>query len=119
MGVVGFWYTTAMGGVRDLLTDFALVGAAVLFSAWLALTGGRWMARQLAAMRPYLAAFLVFTLVAMNYAQKSGTNGVGQVEGVTNELLRTTEHAETASAGTEDGWGRGDAIVVADEADER
>ena len=64
------------------------------------------MARQLAAMRPYLAAFLVFTLVAMNYAQKSGTNGVGQVEGGTNELLRTTEHAEAANASTEGGWGR-------------
>ena len=43
-----------------------------MFAAWLAITGGRWLARQLAAIRPYLAAFLVFTFVAMNYAQKPG-----------------------------------------------
>ena len=107
-----------MDGIRDLLTDFALAGAAVLFSAWLAMIGGRWIARQLAAIRPYLAAFLVFTLVAMNYAQTSGTNEpprgassgrvesfdgcVERVEG-TNELMRTTEIAETAGAGTENG----------------
>ena len=58
----------------DLLTRLCLVGAAVLFAALAAITGGRWLARQLAAIRPYLAAFLVFTFVAMNYAQKSGTN---------------------------------------------
>ena len=68
------WYTTAMGSIRDWLTDLALAGAAMLFSAWLAMIGGRWLARQLAAIRPYLATFLVFTFVAMNYAQKSGTN---------------------------------------------
>ena len=107
-----------MDGIRDLLTDFALAGAAILFSAWLLLIGGRWFTRQLAAMRPYLAAFLVFTFVAMNYAQKSGTNDPprgassgrveafdGRVEG-TNEELTTTEHAETAVACTEGGWGR-------------
>ena len=60
--------------MRVFLTEFAIAGAAILFSAWLAMIGERWMARQLAAIRPYLAAFLVFTLVAMNYAQKSGTN---------------------------------------------
>jgi len=113
--------------MADFLTRFALAGAAILFSAWLAMIGGRWMARQLAAMRPYLAAFLVFTLVAMNYAQKSGTNEpprgasngrvsayaeatadkehVEREEG-TNEVLITTELTETAVAGTEDGWGR-------------
>ena len=56
----------------DFLTKVALAGAAVLFAAWLAITGGRWLVRQLAALRPYLAAFLVFTFVAMNYAQKGG-----------------------------------------------
>ena len=60
--------------MTDILARFCLVGVAVLFAAWAAIVGGRWMARQLAAIRPYLAAFLVFTLVAMNYAQKSGTN---------------------------------------------
>ena len=60
--------------MTDILTRFCLVGAAVLFAAWAAIVGGRWFTRQLAAMRPYLAAFLVFTFVAMNYAQKSGTN---------------------------------------------
>ena len=93
--------------MKDLLTEISLVGAAVLFAMWLALIGGRWLARQLAAIRPYLAAFVIFTFVAMNYAQKpGGTNGVGQVEGGTNELMRTTEIAETAGAGTENGWGR-------------
>ena len=90
--------------MKSFLTEFCLAGAAVLFSVWLALTGGRWLARQLAAMRPYLAAFVIFTFVAMNYAQKpGGTNGVGQVEGGTNELMRTTEIAETAGAGTDNG----------------
>jgi len=89
--------------IRDWLTDFALAGAGLFFSAWLLLIGGRWLARQLAAIRPYLAAFLVFTFVAMNYAQKSGTN---EPPRGASELLRTTEHAETASAGTEGGWGR-------------
>ena len=74
MGAAGFWYTTAVDGIRDLLTDFALAGAAVFFAAWLLLIGGRWFTRKLAAIRPYLAALLVFTFVAMNYAQKSGTN---------------------------------------------
>ena len=60
--------------MRDFLTEVALAGAAVFFAVWLLLIGGRWLARQLAAIRPYLAAFLVFTFVAMNYAQKSGTN---------------------------------------------
>ena len=117
--------------MRDFLTEVALAGAAILLSMWLAMIGGRWMVRQLAAIRPYLAAFLVFTFVAMNYAQKSGTNEpprgassgrvesfdgrvecfdgrvehVERVEG-TNELMRTTEIAETAGAGTENGWGR-------------
>ena len=60
--------------MTDILTRLCLVGAAVLFAAWLAITGGRWLARQLAAIRPYLAAFLVSTFVAMNYAQKADTN---------------------------------------------
>ena len=119
-----------MDAIRELLTDFALVGAAVLFAAWLLLIGGRWFTRQLAAIRPYLAAFLVFTFVAMNYAQKSGTNepprgaSSGRVEYSDgrastyaeatvdkehvegpNEELTTTEHAEAAVAGTENGWG--------------
>ena len=113
-----------MDAIRDWLTDFALAGAGLFFSAWLLLIGGRWLARQLAAIRPYLAAFLVFTFVAMNYAQKSGTNepprGVssgrverfdGRVEHVergegTNEVVITTEITENAVAGTEGGWGR-------------
>jgi len=32
--------------MSDFLTEFSLVGAAVLFAMWLALTGGRWLARQ-------------------------------------------------------------------------
>ena len=92
-----------MDAIRDWLTDFALAGAAILFSAWLLLIGGRWFTRQLAAIRPYLAAFLAFTFVAMNYAQKSGTN---EPPRGASELLRTTEHSETANASTEDGWGR-------------
>ena len=52
--------------MKDLLTEISLVGAAVLFAMWLALIGGRWLARQLAAIRPYLAAFVIFTFVAMN-----------------------------------------------------
>ena len=58
--------------MTDFLTRLCLVGAAVLFAALAAILGGRMLARQLAAIRPYLAAFLVFTFVAMNYAQKSG-----------------------------------------------
>ena len=56
----------------DFLTRFALAGAAVMFSAWLAITGGRWLTRAMAAIRPYLAAFVIFTFIAMNYAQKPG-----------------------------------------------
>ena len=74
--------------MREILTDFALAGAAVLFSVCLALTGGRWLARQLAAMRPYLAAFVIFTFVAMNYAQKpGGTNDPPQGAGSPLHLL--------------------------------
>ena len=58
----------------DFLTKLCLTGAAVLFAALAAILGGRMLARQLAAIRPYLAAFLVFTFVAADYAQKSGTN---------------------------------------------
>ena len=88
----------------DFLTRLALAGAGVLFVAWAAIVSGRWLARQLAAVRPYLAAFLVFTFVAMNYAQKSG--GTNEPPRGANEVLRTTELTETAVAGTENGWGR-------------
>ena len=56
----------------DFLTRPCLFCAAILFSALLALVCGRIVAREMARLRPYLAAFLVFTFVAMNYAQKSG-----------------------------------------------
>ena len=45
---------------------------ALLFSALVAILGGRMLARQLAAMRPYLAAFLVFTFGAADYARRDG-----------------------------------------------
>ena len=61
-----------MQGIEDFLTRFALVGATVLSAAWLAITGVRWLTRAMAAIRPYLAAFVIFTFVAMNYAQKPG-----------------------------------------------
>ncbi|MBQ3341293.1 MAG: hypothetical protein IJG84_05315 [Kiritimatiellae bacterium] len=35
--------------MTDILTRLCLVGAAVLFAAWLGITGGRWLARQWAA----------------------------------------------------------------------
>jgi len=86
--------------MADFLTRFATAGASVLFSAWLALIGGRWLVRQIAAMRPYLAVFLVFTFVAMNYAQKSGTNE--QPRGVSNGRVECfdgrVEHVERVEA---------------------
>ncbi len=63
--------------MTDILTRLCLICAAVLFAAFAAVVGGRWLARQLAVIRPYLAAFIVFTFVAMNYAQKRSTSGGG------------------------------------------
>ena len=74
--------------IREWLTDICLVGAAALTSLLAATVCGRWLLRGAAAVRPYLLAFLVFAAVAMNFAQKSGTNG----------LMRTTESAEAAVA---------------------
>ena len=78
MGAGGFWYTITVDGIRDLLTDFALVGAAVLFAAWLLLVSrGRlaWAADRIAkTSRSAIAAFLFFVTVATVCAQKSGTN---------------------------------------------
>ena len=84
---MNLWYTTAVDGIRELLADICLVGAAALTSLLAATVCGRWLLRGAAAVRPYLLAFLVFAAVAMNFAQKSGTNGVGQVGGGTNQLL--------------------------------
>ena len=78
--------------MTDFLTKLCLTGAAVLFVAWLVITGGRWLARQLAAIRPYLAAFLVSTFVAMNYAQKSGTNEPPR--GVSNGSVERVERVD-------------------------
>ena len=82
----------------DFLTRLALAGAAVLFAAWAAIVGGRWIARQFAAIRPYLAAFLVFTFVAMNYAQKSGTNEPPR--GVSNGRVEHVERVEGPNEST-------------------
>ena len=85
-----FWYTTAVGYIRDLLTDICLVGAAVSFAAYFALRHARrivrvsdWLVR---VPRSQLTAFALFAAIATVCAQKSGTNGVGQVEGGTNQL---------------------------------
>ena len=72
----------------DFITRFALAGAAVMFAAWLAITGGRWLTQAMAAIRPYLAAFVIFTFVVMNYAQKpGGTNDPPQGAGSPLHLL--------------------------------
>ena len=71
---MNFWYTMSVDYIRDLLPDICLVGAAALTSLLAATVCGRWLLRGAAAVRPYLLAFLVFAAVAMNFAQKSGTN---------------------------------------------
>ena len=111
--------------MRDFLTEVALACAAILFSAWLLLVSrGRlaWAADRIAkTSRSAIAAFLFFVTVATVCAQKSGTNEpprgassgrveyfdgrAERIEGA-NELLTTTEHAETAVADTENGLGR-------------
>ena len=89
-----------MDAIRELLTDICLVGAAASFAAYLALRYAQRIARAsdwlVRVPRSRLAAFLAFAAIATVCAQKSGTNG----------LMRTTEHAETAIAGTGDGWRR-------------
>ena len=62
------------------MAGICLVGAAVLMSLLAAAVCGRWVLRGAAAVRPYLLAFLVFAAVAMNFAQKSGTNRVAVAE---------------------------------------
>lgn len=62
------------------MAGICLVGAAVLTSLLAAAVCGRWLLRGAAAVRPYLLAFLVFAAVAMNFAQKSGTNRVAVAE---------------------------------------
>ena len=62
----------------DFLTRLCLVGAAVLFAAWLVLRYRGCLARATAALakvsRARLAAFLFFVAIATVCAQKSGTN---------------------------------------------
>ena len=70
----GFWYTTVRS-MTYILTRLCLVGAAVLFAAWLVLRGRNSFARELAAVRRCRAAFLVFVAVAAVYAQKPETGG--------------------------------------------
>ena len=65
---MNLWYTTAVDGIRELLADICLVGAAALTSLLAATVCGRWLLRGAAAVRPYLLAFLVFAAVAMNFA---------------------------------------------------
>ena len=90
----------SVDGIRDLLTDICLVGAAVFSVAWVVLVNRGRLAQAAEFVsripRSSVAAFLFFAAIATVCAQKSGTNG----------LMRTTEHAETAVAGTEDGWRR-------------
>ena len=73
----------------DFITKFALVGAAVSFTAWAVLANRRRIARVSEFVsripRSSLSMFLAFALVATLCAQKQGG---------TNELLRTTEHTE-------------------------
>ena len=89
-----------MDGIREFLTDICLVGAAVSSVAWVVLVNRGRLAQAAEFLsripRSSVAAFLFFAAIATVCAQKSGTNG----------LMRTTEHAETAVAGTEDGWRR-------------
>ncbi|MBO7683533.1 MAG: hypothetical protein J6T51_02265, partial [Kiritimatiellae bacterium] len=62
--------------MREFLTDFCLVGAAVLFAAWVYLASRRRIARAAEAVakvpRSSIAAFLAFALVATGVAQKQG-----------------------------------------------
>ena len=62
-----FWYTTTVDGIRDLLTDICLVGAAVSFAAYLALRHTRRIARVsdwlVRIPRSHLAAFLLFAAI--------------------------------------------------------
>ena len=71
-----FWYTTAVDGMRDLLTNICLAGAAVSLAAYLALRHARriacvsdWLVR---VHRSHLAAFLLFAAIATVCAQKGG-----------------------------------------------
>ena len=86
--------------IRDLLTDICLVGAAAFSVAWVVLVNRGRLAQAAEFVsrlpRSGVAVFLFFAAIATVCAQKSGTNG----------LMRTTEHAGTAVAGTEDDWRR-------------
>ena len=73
----------------DFLTRFALVGAAVMFSAWVVLANRRRIACAADALakisRARIAAFLVFAAIATVCAQKpGGTNDPPQ--GIGNPL---------------------------------
>ena len=71
-----FWYTTAVDGIRDLLTDICLVGAAAFTVAWLVLVSRGRLARALDRLaktsRSAVAAFLFFAAIATVCAQKRG-----------------------------------------------
>ena len=64
-----------MGGIRDILADICLFGAAASFAAYLALANARHIARVSDALakipRAHLAAFLAFALVATLCAQNA------------------------------------------------
>ena len=95
--------------MADILTRLALAGAATLFAAWAVLANLRRIAAASDAIakipRSRLAAFLFFAAIATLSAQKGGnTNAPPQgamPPRVFQEYLRTTEHTETAVAGTE------------------
>ena len=65
-----------MGGIRDILADICLFGAAAAFALYLAIAYARHIARVSDALakipRAHLAAFLAFALVATLCAQKPG-----------------------------------------------
>ena len=67
-----------MDGIRDLLTDICLVGAAATSVAWVMLINRGRMARAADRIaktsRSAVAAFLFFAAIATVCAQKSGTN---------------------------------------------
>ena len=71
-----FWYTVAVDGIRDLLTDICLVGAAATSVAWVVLINRGRMARAADRIaktsRSAVAAFLFFAAIATVCAQKRG-----------------------------------------------
>ena len=82
--------STILKSAFSVLHSALLAGAAVSFAAYLAMRHARRIARASDWLthvpRPRLAAFLAFALVAMMYAQKSGTNGMARMG---NAELRT------------------------------